>query len=269
MIIKLDTCERDLLKTLEKTIDENEKYKGYKEKIIVSTLPVSDIIFYDDKTDTPILYIERKTISDLLSSITDGRYKEQSYRLNELKHPNHNIIYLIEGSFNNQFMVKKNKQLKNTIYSSILSLNYFKGFSIMRTNDLNETAEFLCNCLHKLNSNHLEDGYYKFLESKDTTPNSTDLDEEKDYVEVIKVAKKKDHITTNNINEIMICQIPGISKASSLAIMKKFGNLKVLINELETNESCLNDIVIVDKNNKERKISKTIKENLRKYLLVN
>ena len=37
------------------------------------------------------LVIERKSINDLLSSIKDGRYAEQSYRLNGLPNHNHNI----------------------------------------------------------------------------------------------------------------------------------------------------------------------------------
>ena len=36
----------------------------------------------------------------MLSSIKDGRYEEQSYRLNGLSHHNHNIVYLIEGDVN-------------------------------------------------------------------------------------------------------------------------------------------------------------------------
>jgi ERCC4-type nuclease len=51
-----------------------------KENIIITSeqLEIGDIqIIFDDK-----LYVyERKTVSDLLSSINDGRYKEQKIRL--------------------------------------------------------------------------------------------------------------------------------------------------------------------------------------------
>lgn len=40
--------------------------------------------------------IERKTISDLLSSLNDGRYLEQKYRLK--KSCISNVVYLIEGN---------------------------------------------------------------------------------------------------------------------------------------------------------------------------
>ena len=53
------------------------------EKINVNyeQLSIGDILI---KKDDKILYIfERKTCDDLLSNITDGRYREQKYRLLE------------------------------------------------------------------------------------------------------------------------------------------------------------------------------------------
>ena len=69
-----------------------ETVNSFKNIIIkTETLSVGDIIICDDK-ETNIeekLIIERKSIADLLSSIKDGRYEEQSYRLNGLSHNNH------------------------------------------------------------------------------------------------------------------------------------------------------------------------------------
>lgn len=42
---------------------------------------------------------------------------------------------------------------------------------------------------------------------------------EKDYVGVVKKVKK-DNITSDNIGEIMLCQIPGISSVTALAVME-------------------------------------------------
>ena len=64
-------------------------------EIITKNLELGDIIIQNDAEEDKII-IERKTISDLLSSITDGRYNEQSFRLNGLENENHNIVYLIE-----------------------------------------------------------------------------------------------------------------------------------------------------------------------------
>ena len=55
---------------------------------------------------------------------------------------------------------------------------------------------------------------------------------EKDYVSVVKKVKKE-NITPENIAEIMLCQIPGISSVTALAIMDKFKTLPNLIQEVQ------------------------------------
>jgi len=61
--------------------------------------------------DKDILLFERKSFSDLLSSIKDGRYEEQSYRLlNSGEFPPHSIFYLIEGMFS-QLRAPSDKKL--------------------------------------------------------------------------------------------------------------------------------------------------------------
>ena len=70
-----------------------------------ANLEIGDIVFEDDDGQI-LLIIERKTVDDLLSSIKDGRYTEQSFRLNALEQiHNHNIYYLIEGNIFNQAIV--------------------------------------------------------------------------------------------------------------------------------------------------------------------
>ena len=95
-------------------------------KIEIKSLDIGDYILYDEKKEENLIIIERKTLSDLESSIKDGRYNEQSFRLSSMLIPNHNIYYLIEGNIMNY---KNNKIL----YSAITSLSYFKGFSILNT----------------------------------------------------------------------------------------------------------------------------------------
>ena len=87
MIIKVDTREPDLLQQLNHITSSMPNFKNLVIKF--ETLPIGDIIICDDneaKPGEPVekLIIERKSISDLLSSIKDGRYEEQSYRLNGL-----------------------------------------------------------------------------------------------------------------------------------------------------------------------------------------
>ena len=86
-----------------------------------------------------VALIVRKTLADLAASITDGRYRELSERLTACDIPNHNVVYLIEGSFKNYHQSMPKKRLME----SMVSLLYGKGFSVVRTESVQETVEFL------------------------------------------------------------------------------------------------------------------------------
>ena len=288
MIIKIDTREQELFKKCESIIASVPKFTDI--KLISETLPLGDIIINDGINDCII--IERKTFSDLAASIKDGRYEEQSYRLNGLEHHNHNIIYLIEGDIN-RFNSFKDRIDKQTLYSAIFSINYFKGFSVMRSNNLEETALIASNMVYKLvggckagklgfYSNKLTNISTKPIEgdtnlqdevSSADQNNNGDATEtiviatEKDYCSVIKKVKK-DNITVDNIGEIMLCNIPGVSSASALVILAQFKTLPNLIHCIKENEQCLNNICTTDSKGKSRKISKTAIATIVKFLKV-
>jgi ERCC4-type nuclease len=80
------------------------------------------------------------------------------------------------------------------------------------------------------------------------------------HLAVKRVVKKvkKDNITAENIGEIMLCQIPGISSASALAILEQFKTLPNLIKCINEDKTCLNNVTTKDANGKSRKISKTV-----------
>jgi ERCC4-type nuclease len=266
MIIKIDIREQDLLKKCESTIESVQKFAGI--KLISETLPLGDIIINDGKNDCII--VERKTLTDLAASIKDGRYEEQSYRLNGISHHNHNIIYLIEGDMY-RFNTFKERIDKQTLYSAMFSINYFKGFSVMRTNSLDETAMVCCNMAYKLvgGLSAGKTGYYsntlsQHIPSADQN-NNAEPSSEKDYCTVVKKVKK-DNVTPENIGEIMLCQIPGISSASALAILAEFKTLPNLIDKIKENSNCLSHICTLDGNGKSRKISKTAIASIIKFL---
>jgi len=282
MIIKVDNRENELLAQIKQLVLFIPIFKQI--KIVTENLPLGDFIIADEKEEK--LIIERKTIADLLASIKDGRYDEQSYRLNGLNHHNHNIIYLIEGDVNktgNRFKTDNNTE-KLTAYSAMFSLNYFKGFSVFRTFSMDETALMICNMAYKLEKGESsgKKGFYQNLTNY--TPIETNIDSsqvggdiqetqnaniepsEKDYVNVIKKVKKE-NITPDNIGEIMLCQIPGISSVTALAIMDKFKTLPELIKQVEENNECLKDISYTNTKGQTRKINKTSIANIAKYLL--
>ena len=147
MIVKIDIRETDLLQQINQHITNIPIFKSIVVKSEV--LPIGDIIICDDNEEK--LIIERKSVADLLASIKDGRYEEQSYRLNGLNHHNHNIVYLVEGDVNRVNRFKTDNRIeKLTLYSAMFSLNYYKGFSVFRTFSLEESATIICNMAYKL-----------------------------------------------------------------------------------------------------------------------
>ena len=275
MIIKVDTRESALLQQINNQVSIIPVFKSI--KVQSETLPIGDIIINDETEDKII--IERKSVADLLSSIKDGRYEEQSYRLNGIEHHNHNIVYLIEGDINKVNRFKPDNQVeKLTLYSAMFSLNYYKGFSLFRSFSLDETANIICNMAYKVGKDLTKKPYFlnktQILEIKsDESPivkTSEDSEEaqvtDKHYVGVVKKVKK-DNITPDNIGEIMLCQIPGISSVTALAVMEKYKTITNLIKELELNNESMNDLSYTNSKGQVRKINKTCIANIVKFLL--
>ena len=235
-------------------------------RISKQVLPLGDI-YIKNEDDQDVCIIERKSLRDLLASIKDGRYEEQSHRLlNASGFSPHNIIYIIEGIIS-QLDIKD----KKLVYSSITSLNYYKGFSVLNTSSVQETAELIIYMADKIKRNTLK-GVFPIKPiilspplQLNQEPNEIDNNTHKNYCNFVKKVKK-DNITPENIGEILLCQIPGISSVSAITIMKKFPSFLVLLQEIKINPNCLDDITI-ETNGKHRKISKAIIENIKKYLI--
>jgi len=307
--ICIDNRERDLHKQIQYYLDSIEQFsntdsttnsnklpvKKIHLTIACKPLPLGDVIIKSiskvestENVETEELIIERKSVSDLMSSIKDGRYEEQSYRLNGSNVHNHNIVYLIEGSilsqsqpssyYNNKYTSKTNRENdKFTAYSAIFSLNYYKGFSVIRTVSLEETALFICNCANKLRKGIMDKKkpYYANLNTNTNATESQNCEEQTQpnlellpsphYSQVIKKIKKE-NITPSNIGEIMLCQIPGISSITAVVIMNKFHTIDNLIKNIkEQGGACLREITYTN-NDKTRKISKSSVENIIKFL---
>ena len=127
MIIKLDIRESDLEVAFATACGLDKSYGNI--SIIKENLPIGDIIIYTDEGEE-IAIIERKTLQDLAASIRDGRYNEQSYRLNNCKLHNHAIYYLIEGDINRfrPSRYGKNPVTKKALMSAMTSISFLKDF---------------------------------------------------------------------------------------------------------------------------------------------
>ena len=276
LIMKLIIDNREPLEIINyiEALNSEEKNKIIIEK---KSLDIGDYIFYDENTNINKIIIERKSLSDLEASIKDGRYTEQSYRLNNCNLHNHNIIYLIEGNIQNY----KQSGFKKTIYSSMFSLSYFKGFSVICSHNKIETGEIIFNFINKMIREKNKHGFYynesnredqehqEHQEHRDDEVDQQHREEldyrekSKNYLNYVKNSKKS-NITIDNIFELMLMQIPNISSVSAKAIASKYKNINNLIQSLQNSSEDFNNIRL----NTGRKINKNMCESIKKYLLI-
>ena len=226
-------------------------------EIVKQVLPLGDILIKNGETTISI--IERKSLADLLASIKDGRYAEQSYRLkNQAECPHHNVIYLLEGN------IQASGSQKRLIYSSMASLLFFKGFSVIKTGSPLETAEWILWSADKIERN-LQKGDKLMVSTVPPSLNIENSIQPNPYCTVVKKVKKE-NITRENISEIVLCQIPGISSVTAVAIMKNYPSFMGLLEALKLDPTCLNGIQY-ESNGKMRKISKSCVENIKRFFI--
>jgi ERCC4-type nuclease len=218
-------------------------FVDYREKAILSRLKaetksliLGDICIEKDGQD--IVIIERKTVSDLAASICDGRYQEQSFRLLESTLPPHRIVYVIEGSLDSPQSITK-----KALMSSIMSLWFTKGFSVVQTASIDETVEFI------------EQLYEKTCKEPS---------DPKDYVTTLKI-KKKDKLTPETVDILMLSQIPSVSTVTAKALLQKYGTIFALTQALKYQPDCLNAFTHGEKN---RKLAKNMIVTLKLFLHV-
>ena len=183
---------------------------------------------------------------------------------------------------------------KKIVYSAITSLNFFKGFSVFRTSSVQETAEMVIWISDKIDRNFTKGIIPAYLQPHLNRPllidTNTIIDESQNqlctpivqsstepqnyskfatepqnYSNFVKKVKK-DNITPENIGEILLCQIPGISSITAQAIMKLYPSFPRLLQELEKNPECLNNTTY-ESNGKTRKISKACIESIKRFLI--
>ena len=105
-----------------------------------SQLELGDFILSDNCA------VERKTISDFLSSLVDGRLFSQA---KNLKDHFDKVLYILEGDINEIYYLRDISE--NAIISSILSLNLDYGIPIFYSENIESTAKILKNLLRREN----------------------------------------------------------------------------------------------------------------------
>mgnify|MGYP006129619529 CR=1 FL=1 len=219
----------------------------------IVNLTLGDIILkYENNI---ILLIERKTAEDLAASIRDGRHKEQKYRLMNSELNPKNILFLIEGELKD---MKHGKVDKKTLQGSILNTMFRDGLQVYRTENIKETIYFVERLMDKV------------LKDKKCVSNLVEeIPETKlDYVDT-KVLSKKKCLTPEVYNQLVLMQIPGVSKIFVETIMEKYSSIKKIINEynnLPEEKERENLLTELELKGKKRKIGKVISKRIYEFL---
>jgi len=148
MKIIVDVREHGLIDKINNLLLDKNKEEKMNIQMSTEQLPIGDIFIRDDEHDTDIICIERKTFADLIASIKDGRYEEQSYRLANSMNtiPRHRILYIIEGVLSSLSSAKDEK----LVLSAMTSIHVFKGFGVWRTSGIQETAKIIVAMTEKI-----------------------------------------------------------------------------------------------------------------------
>lgn len=208
MEIHIDYREKELISELTRL---NIKHS-------VKNLDVGDVLIVDENNIYAV--IERKTVKDYVSSIKDKRLPNQVIRMKQLNGENTFLLIIIEGSIL-ECAESKNKfiQFKN-IYSSILNRIFNDNFTVINSQNINDTVNWIIN-IHS-----------KFIKNE-----SIHNLKQVSYVDTVSI-KKKLNIDHNNCYLLQLSQIPGVSTHIAKCISQYYQSMVILINAYNM---CIND----------------------------
>lgn len=208
--IRIDCREKDLITELNGLDNFN-----------VERLELGDLIIENEEN---IVIVERKTYSDLISSILDGRFREQKKRLLLFKNESQKNCFVV-------FLIEQNNypaQFKKHLYSSLINLNFLYDFKIVYSKNTSDSADII-----------------RCLISKDFITQKIEPKTEKE--ELTNLKKYKKNCGYSNFVK-MLTSIDGISLNTSLAIEKNgICNISSLIDILQNNPERLEQIPVNEK----------------------
>jgi len=183
------------LKNLRIVVDEREKKSGIPDllkgtgiNLEIKTLPVGDYIV------APETVVERKTVSDLVSSIFDGRLFDQCHRLKEhYQFP----ILIIEGDIDEIEELTENPLV---FYGAISSIAIDFKIPVIPTPNATHTSKLLISMCSR----------------KDASKGP-----------FIKKIRKSNDLQKQQLS--MLCSLPGVGEKTAVRMLEKFGTpLRVL-----------------------------------------
>lgn len=178
--------------------------------------------------------IERKRMDDLCSSIKDGRFKEQKFRLlnSGLRHP----VYLVEDFGSANFL----SMPEQTLEQSIVNTQVGQDFFVKRTRDTKESAAYLT-----LMTRYLQTEYnnktLKAIKRDDVELVNVDENQLNTFLltfqELNDISLKNRILTVGEVFGKQLLQIPGVAVEKVVTILESYPTLKHLLDAYEEQTS--------------------------------
>ena len=245
-IIKIDNREKELIKLFNN--------KGY--DMLLENLEIGDIQFLDLLTKELIIIIERKTLSDLSSSIKDGRYKEQKERMIHGIKNNVRKIMLIEGDNMDKFDLPL-----NTLESVIINTLLRDNIHIYISKNIENTIEFIENIISQIPK------YYNDLQKEIINGEQKIFNNEFNCK-----LNKKDNITVEVCFINMLSQIPGVSNNIASKYVNKYktiNNFLIKLSQLPDKKKIIEVLGNELHGVNNRKVGNKVGEKIYNYLFGN
>ena len=248
--IRVDYRERDLYERLADML-------GVLADVVIRpcNLLMGDVVIGRGAEHGGYVTIERKTVADLSSSITDGRYHEQKTRM--LANVGRGrMVYVVEGAVPSAPTHFMNETKLQSIHSAILHATFRDRIVVYRTMDVADTATFIVQLWKRISKDPVVwDEYFQ------RGSGVVDLEPTADPALYMRKC-------ANNTPEFvflnMLAQVSGCSTRIASAVAKEYGTMYGLIQAYQaTPEATRPDLlanVMVEKRRLGKVLSRRIYE---------
>ncbi|CAM0880933.1 unnamed protein product [Alopecurus aequalis] len=177
----------------------------------IKRLPVGDGIWIARHRRSHTEYVldfivERKGVTDLVSSIRDSRYKDQKLRLK--KCGLRKLIYLVEGDPNHL-------NASESIKTACLTTEILEGFDVQRTKDYSDTEKTYGHLTLSIIN------YYSTNFSTSANTSRVCLT----YDEFVKKCSDPKKLTVSDIFALQLMQVPQVTEETALAVTELYPTL--------------------------------------------
>lgn len=212
--IQIDYRETDLCEALDKLGVAYTK----------ANLVVGDIAYTLATEPTPIFFCERKTYSDLNSSIVSGRYRDQRARLLESKVP---FAFILEGANHPRMPQNSARTL-----GALENLAVRHRICVIPTRNIEETAK----CVSHLQKKIVFGGASAGTLGNGDSGGREERREPVDSGEAGKIVHRKTKIMHNIFSNQLTC-ISGVSESTAKSIEAMYPTMASLLKAYDAQES--------------------------------